>query len=347
MRTVLIATTNAGKYRELSSLLRDLPIKTISLNELSEKIPAPDETEETIEGNAILKAKYYAQKSGHITIADDVGLFIDALGGWPGVKSARIADDSTAQTDMVLQKMETVTDENRTAYFEGVSALYDPKNHDLFVSTGRTKGTILKEKRGKNGFGYDSIFHVAEAGKTYAEMREEEKNDISHRGRAVHGIRRYILNIYGGEHFTIPIGVIIKNGKVLLNKRNDTEKPELHGLWEFPGGKMEIGETIEENLVREIREECGYTVEIISQLRMTWTVKIPNPRSTHYGIQIYLLPFVCRIIEGDGVIGEEEVMETAWVSPEQVNTYNLIGENRKMYEKIYFELTETIKNHNL
>ena len=83
MRTVLIATTNAGKYRELSSLLRDLPIKTISLNELSEKIPAPDETEETIEGNAILKAKYYAQKSGHITIADDVGLFIDALGGWP------------------------------------------------------------------------------------------------------------------------------------------------------------------------------------------------------------------------------------------------------------------------
>ncbi|HRH23867.1 MAG TPA: hypothetical protein PK295_04555, partial [Candidatus Magasanikbacteria bacterium] len=86
---------------------------------------------------------------------------------------------------------------------------------------------------------------------------------------------------------------------------------------------------------------------IISQLRMTWTVKIPNPRSTHYGIQIYLLPFVCRIIEGDGVIGEEEVMETAWVSPEQVNTYNLIGENRKMYEKIYFELTETIKNHNL
>lgn len=346
MRTVLIATTNEGKYKELSSLLRDLPIKSISLNDLEQKIPEPDEIEETIEGNAILKAKYYAKESGHITIADDVGLFIDALAGWPGVKSARIADGSAAQTAAVLQKMETIND-NRDAHFEGVLALYDPKNHDLFVSTGRTNGTILKERKGENGFGYDPIFHVSEAGKTYAEMGEEEKNHISHRGRAIHGIRRYILNIYGGEHFTIPIGIIIKNGKVLLNKRNDTEKPELHGLWEFPGGKMEIGETIEENLVREIREECGYTVEIISQLRMTWTVKIPNPRSTHYGIQIYLLPFVCKIIEGDGIVNDEEVMETVWVSPEEVNTYNLIGENRKMYEKIYFELTEIIKNHNL
>lgn len=345
MRTVLIATTNAGKYKELSSLFHELPIKCISLNDLDKKIPEPEETEDTIEGNAILKAKYYAKESGHITIADDAGIFIEALNGWPGVKSARIGPTTIERSQEALKKLEGI--ENRNASFRGILAIYNPKNNDLFIAEGETKGSVLIELKGENGFGFDPIFYISEIGKTYAEMSESEKNRISHRGKAAQGIKRFILNMHGGEHFVVPIGIIVKKGKILLNKRNDVEKPELHGLWEFPGGGMEIGETVQENLVREVREECGYNVEIISQLRCTWTVKIQNPRSTHYGIQIYLLPFVCRIIDGDGIVNDEEVLETVWVSPEEVQVYNLIGENKKMYEKIYFELSEIIKNHNL
>ncbi len=348
MKTILIATTNEGKYRELSHMLRGLPITCISLNDLDTKIPAPDETESTIEGNAILKAKYYAHESGHSTLADDAGMFIDQLGGWPGVHSARIADSSDARVDETLKKLEKNTDEKeRTATFAGVLALYDPKSKDLVVTTGETRGIILKEKKGENGFGYDPIFYVPEIEKTYAEMSEEEKNSISHRAKAIGGIKRHILNTFGGKHLVVPIGVVVKNGKILLNKRNDPEQPDVHGLWEFPGGGVEIGETVEESVIREVGEECGYTVAIVSQLRCAWTVQIKNPRSSHQGIQIYLLPFVCKIIGGDGKVNDEEVQETTWVLPEEVTNYALIGENKKMYEKIYEELAEIIKTNNL
>lgn len=345
MKTVLIATTNMGKYRELASLFRNLPIQCISLDELEKKIPAPDETESTIEGNAILKAKYYAQESGHITIADDGGIFIEALNGWPGVQSARIGTTAIERSQEALKKLEGI--ENRAASFRGILAMYNPKNDDLFVSKGETKGLILTKLQGENGFGFDPIFYIPEIGKTYAEMSEDEKNYISHRGKAAQGIKRYILNTYGGKHLLVPIGIVVRDGKILINRRNDREKPELHGLWEFPGGGMEVGETIEENLIREVREECGYRVEIISQLRCIWTVQIKNPRSTHHSIQIYLVPFVCRIVEGSGKVNDEEVLETVWTQPDEVETYNLIGENRKMYEKIYHELIEIIKNNNL
>ncbi len=345
MKTILIATTNAGKYAELVSLFKNLPIQCISLDELGKKIPAPDETESTIEGNALLKAKYYAKESGYITVADDGGLYIDALNGWPGVQSARIAPTTTERIQEVLRRLDGI--ENRNASFRGVLAICNPKNNDVFISEGETKGVISTNVSGEHGFGFDPIFYIPEVGKTYAELTDAEKNKVSHRGKSSQGIKRFIINTYGGEHVVVPIGIIVKDGKILLNKRNDSEKPELHGLWEFPGGGMEIGETVEENVIREIREECGYEVDIISKLRLAWTVQITNPRSTHYGVQIYLLPYVCRITAGAGVVNDDEVLETAWVAPEEVHTYNLIGENKKMYEKIYLELNEVIKNHQL
>ena len=85
----------------------------------------------------------------------------------------------------------------------------------------------------------------------------------------------------------------------------------------------------------------------ITQLRHIWTVQIKNPRSLHYGIQIYLLPFVCRIIAGEGVSNDEEVLDTVWVDPALVGEYELIGENKKMYEKIYPELMEVITRNTL
>ncbi len=348
MKTIMIATTNEGKYHELAAMLLGLPVKVISLAELETKIKTPEETEATIEGNAILKAKYYARMSGHVTIADDGGLFIDALEGWPGVVSARIGNTPRDRMNEVLQRMERFgMDSERGASFKGVLALYDPQRNDLFVATGKTRGSVTKHPRGDSGFGYDPIFYVPEIDKTYAEMSSSEKNMVSHRGTALAGIKRFILNTYGGKHFIVPVGIIVRDGKILLNRRNDTEKPELHGLWEFPGGGMEIGETVEENLLRELYEECGYRVEIVSQLRHVWTVQIKNPRSLHYGIQIYLLPFVCTIVAGDGKYNDEEVLESAWVDPELVGTYELIGENKKMYEKLYPELIEIITHNKL
>ncbi len=348
MKTILIATTNEDKYRELVHLLRGLPVNVLSLADLKTNIAPPEETEHTVEGNAILKARYYAHVSGHTTIADDTGLFIDVLENWPGVHSARIGHTPRDRVNEVLQRMERFPDEHeRTASFVGALAVYDPQRGDLFVSTGETRGTITKHPIGEQGFGYDPIFRVTEVGKTYAELSEDEKNTLSHRAKALAGIKRFIVNSYGGKHFLVPIGIIVKNGKILLNKRNDREKPELHGLWEFPGGGIEIGETVEENLLREISEECGYRAEIVSQLRHIWTVQIKNPRSLHYGIQIYLLPFVCRIIAGEGVSNDEEVLDTVWVDPALVGEYELIGENKKMYEKIYPELMEVITRNTL
>jgi XTP/dITP diphosphohydrolase len=348
MKQILLATTNEGKFRELESFLHDLPIQCLSLRDLDIQIEAPEEIESTIEGNAILKAKYYGKLTGYITIADDAGMFVDALDGWPGVKSARIAGTSAERISEVLQRLEVIQeDKERTASFGAVLALYDPKHEDLFVARGEIKGIILKEIKGESGFGYDPIFYVPSIGKTYAEMTLEEKNKVSHRSIAASSVRRYILNVYGGKHLVVPLGIVVQDGKILINKRNDTYNEDLHGKWEFPGGGMEIGETIEENVIREVREECGYEVKIVSALRKVWTVQVARPRSHHYGMSIYLVPFVCSIVGGEGKIQDEEVLDTAWVDPDQVLEYDLIGENKKMYQEIFSELTELITKHQL
>ncbi len=347
MNKFLIATTNKGKYRELARLLAHVPIEVISLDEIDKKILPPEESENSIIGNAILKAQYYAAETGYITIADDGGLFIDALRDWPGVRSARIADTSEARMNEVLERLEKVGEKQRGASFRAALACVDPKNNELFVATGKTQGIILTERKGESGFGYDPIFYVPHMKKTYAEMTEEEKNSVSHRGKAMIGMKRYILNTYGGKHYVVPIGIVVRDGKILLNKRNDQYNPDLHGLWEFPGGGMEIGETVEENLIREVQEECGYEVRIISLLRKVWTIPITNPKSTHFGIHIYLIPYVCTITAGDGKINDTEVLETVWAEPEKVETFDLIGENRKLYEQIFPELIQVIQSHDL
>ncbi len=150
------------------------------------------------------------------------------------------------------------------------------------------------------------------------------------------------------RHLVVPLGILVRDGKILLNKRNDKEKPFLHGLWEFPGGGMEIGETIEENLVREVREECGYEIEIVSMLKKIWTINDRNSSMvSNQNLNIYLVPFVCTIQGGTGQVNDDEVLETVWLSPDKVTEYNLIGENKKMYEQIYKELIHIINTKHL
>ncbi len=182
MIKLVFATNNENKIKEINALLTN-SIKLLSLKDIGchEDIP---ETANTIEGNAILKAKYVYEKYGYDCFADDTGLEIKSLNGEPGVFSARYAGEeknADKNMDKVLQKLASQKD--RTAQFKTVVALVI--NGKITTFEGIIKGEITKEKHGKDGFGYDPIFKPNGYKITFAEMPLSEKNNISHRGRAV------------------------------------------------------------------------------------------------------------------------------------------------------------------
>jgi XTP/dITP diphosphohydrolase len=194
MRKLLVATHNAGKLEEMRKLLAGLPFEVISMDDTD--IPKEwrvDEAGETFEGNALIKAMLTGKRSGLLSIADDSGVEIDALGGEPGVRSARYVEGSDEDRyRAVLQKMQGVPDEKRTARFVSVVALHDPDIDRVRVARGECEGRILREPAGERGFGYDPIFYVEEMGKTYAEATLEEKMRIDHRGKAIAKMRSII-----------------------------------------------------------------------------------------------------------------------------------------------------------
>ncbi len=182
MIELVFATNNENKIKEINALLTN-SIKLLSLKDIGcyEDIP---ETADTIEGNAILKAKYVYEKYGYNCFADDTGLEIKSLNGEPGVYSARYAGEeknADKNMDKVLQKLTHYSD--RTAHFKTVVALVI--NSKITTFEGIIEGKITKEKHGKDGFGYDPIFKPNGYKITFAEMPLSEKNNISHRGRAV------------------------------------------------------------------------------------------------------------------------------------------------------------------
>lgn len=182
MKQLLFASGNEHKIAEIRSMLPE-GFSLVSLAEVgfTDEIP---ETAPTIEGNAELKARFLAGKQPLDCFADDTGLVIPALNGEPGVFSARYAgEDKNAEANMnlVLEKLEHVSD--RRAWFVSIIALHI--NDQLHLFEGKVEGTILREKRGTEGFGYDPIFLPDGSDKTFAEMNSEEKNALSHRGRAL------------------------------------------------------------------------------------------------------------------------------------------------------------------
>lgn len=184
---MVLATRNAGKAAELQALLRARYGAKITLLTLSEIGFEGDieETGQTFAENALLKARAVAAASGKIGLGDDSGLVVPALGGAPGIYSARYAGEhgnDEKNNALLLQNLSGKTD--RRAFFECVLACALP-NGENFTVSGRCEGIILESPRGRNGFGYDPLFYVPGLGKTLAEMSGEEKNAISHRGAAV------------------------------------------------------------------------------------------------------------------------------------------------------------------
>lgn len=191
--TVVLATSNPGKTLEFRRLLRALPIQLVAAHELLGMSWKVDEDADTLEGNAIKKARAIANETMLLTLADDSGLEVDALGGAPGVHSARFAGDgATAQqrNAALLEAMRDVPEGVRTARFRCVLCLVDPwvlgagAGSDIVTCSGVCEGSIGFEARGDGGFGYDPLFVVDGQGCTMAQLLPEEKDQLSHRGRA-------------------------------------------------------------------------------------------------------------------------------------------------------------------
>ncbi len=193
MNTLLLATSNPRKLEEFRAIFSDLPLKLLTLNDLHLEIEV-EETGTTFAENAELKARTYAQASGMLALADDSGLEINALGGAPGVHSARYLGREApyeVRFRSILEQLKGLPVEQRTARFRCAIALAEPTGYTRIVE-GEIEGVIANSPRGKYGFGYDPIFFLPEFGKTLAELAPEIKNRISHRARAAQSARQLL-----------------------------------------------------------------------------------------------------------------------------------------------------------
>ncbi|MFD1030464.1 XTP/dITP diphosphatase [Metaplanococcus flavidus] len=198
MKEIIIATKNKGKAKDFEALLEPMGYKVLTLHDVAPHIDV-EETGETFEANAILKAEAIAQELQATVIADDSGLEIEALDGEPGVYSARYSGDEKndeSNIDKVLQKMVQVPDDEKTARFRCVLALASP-GQETIIFEGTCEGLITDERKGDKGFGYDPIFYVPEFEKTMAEMEPEEKASVSHRGNAIRELGKTMPGLSG------------------------------------------------------------------------------------------------------------------------------------------------------
>ena len=197
MHKLLIATANPGKVREFRQMLGD---GRFDYGDLSQHAPVTpvEETGHTFLANACLKAAGYAKQRGAWALADDSGLEVDALGGAPGVESARWAklngagEGDADNNRLLLRQLENVPDERRAARFVCVLALADPGGRIILTARDSADGRVLRSPRGSGGFGYDPLFFVEALGRTTAELSPQQKHEISHRGKALRRMKALI-----------------------------------------------------------------------------------------------------------------------------------------------------------
>ena len=193
-RRLLVATTNAGKLREIRETLRETGIELLSLEDVGDDIPEPEETGATFAENSRLKARYYNARTGLPSVADDSGIEIDALNGAPGVHSARWHGEhyptkfAVIYGELARQGLTT-----SPARFVAHVALAD-EGRIVFEATGTVEGEIAAEPRGSHGFGYDPIFFYPPYGRTLAEVEGAEKAAVSHRGKAFRQLAAFLSN---------------------------------------------------------------------------------------------------------------------------------------------------------
>jgi XTP/dITP diphosphohydrolase len=192
-RTLLVATTNPNKVKEIRRVLDGLDVDVLTLAGWPDLV-APAETGRTFDENARLKATYYASATGQLTVAEDSGLEIDALGGVPGVESARYAGEATAYPEKFARlyaALDRTGSRNSTARFVCALALASPEAI-LFEARGTVEGQVAREPAGDGGFGYDPFFFYPPYGRTLGEVSPEQKLAVSHRGKAFRQLREFL-----------------------------------------------------------------------------------------------------------------------------------------------------------
>jgi XTP/dITP diphosphohydrolase len=187
---LLVGTRNPGKLRELATLFAGLPLDLLCLTDLPVRIDEPEETGTTFSENARLKAVAYARASGLPCLADDSGFEVAALGGRPGVQSARVpGGDDEGRMRWVYARLDETGSRESEAAFVCAMAIASPEGDILHETEGRVEGRVAGEPVGVGGFGYDPMFVYPPAGRTFAEMTREEKAAVSHRGQAARRMR--------------------------------------------------------------------------------------------------------------------------------------------------------------
>jgi XTP/dITP diphosphohydrolase len=197
---IVIATTNQNKLRELKELLIGFDVQILSLMDFPDCPPVVEDGESFAE-NALKKAQTICAHTGLLTIADDSGLEVDCLEGRPGIFSARYAGegaDDRKNYEKLLQEIKGVAPENRSARFRCMLAIAAPSGRHRIVD-GEYRGFIITEPRGENGFGYDPVFIDTISGLTFAEMKPDQKNQISHRARALHELVKILPDFLNGS----------------------------------------------------------------------------------------------------------------------------------------------------
>jgi XTP/dITP diphosphohydrolase len=190
---VIVATRNKGKIREIRDALKGLNLRIYGLSDFPD-VPEIEEDGHSFTENALKKARFYAKYFGKVTLADDSGLEVDSLKGLPGVYSARYAGErasSRENNQKLLREIQGVPISKRGARFRCIIAMKSPEGREA-LADGSCRGKIGLKEKGKKGFGYDPLFILAKNGKTMAELSLEEKNRVSHRGKALRKIRKII-----------------------------------------------------------------------------------------------------------------------------------------------------------
>ncbi len=200
MIDLLLATGNRDKIREIRALLSGLSFRIVTLDDLP-GLPDVVEDCDTFEGNASKKALTLAKAAGMFALADDTGLVVPALGGDPGIYSARYAGEDVTYEDncrKLIREMRDLPDGERSACFITVASVADP-NGIIGTAEGRVDGVILREPRGEGGFGYDPVFYHEPSKGTFAEIPLETKNRISHRAMALAGVKKVLARLAEGN----------------------------------------------------------------------------------------------------------------------------------------------------
>ncbi|MFA6486407.1 MAG: non-canonical purine NTP pyrophosphatase [Candidatus Magasanikbacteria bacterium] len=326
MKKILIATTNPGKFEEYLSEFGDLPIKFVSLRDVKLDKIEIDEPYDTLSQNAIHKARFYARKSGLITIAEDAGFFIDQLQGAPGIKAKRYAETGAKRNQKVLENLLGVPERKRGAFFQADGCVFDPITDSYTVFTGKVRGRIAEKiaSQERAGLDYDAIFYFPPLKKIFSELTILEKNNISHRGQVIHQIKYFLSKHFSGRQCIASAALVIKDRKVLFTKRRD-HRPEFDGCWEFPGGMVEFGEDPKQTALREGKEETGLNIQIFKTLPGIYA-----RLEKKYNYQVFIILYLAKYISGKVRISPHESSDFGWFDLKSAMRLKFLPLNKKI-----------------